>query len=262
MTFLGSSREETRADPSAARTSVGPTSVALYLRVSSEDQDLAGQERELRAYADSRRWVVTRVFAEKNTATGRVERAAWEELRERASHPDFREFDRVLVWALDRWSRDPSFVRAIGSIEELEAHGLRFHSFREPALDSSEDGRPSFEREVLRALLPVVASFEVRRRAERTRVAMQELKSGRRKTASGRPVGRPRRVTPEIEAAIRQKRYVERLPWAKVALAVHLPAGTCRKVRPASPPETPRVEKGQDGFGTQEGSHPSIPSLT
>lgn len=238
------------------------TTIALYLRVSTDDQDLAGQERELRAYAEARRWIVSRVYAEKKTATGKVERAAWDELRKRACLPTLRGFERVLVWSLDRWSRDPSFVKAIGSIEELEVLGLRFHSYREPALDSPEDGQPSLARDLLRGILPAIAAFEARRRSERTRLAMQELKSGRRKTASGRPVGRPRRLTPEIEAVIRQKRYEEGLPWAKVALVVHLPAATCRKVRPALPLQTPRVEKGPLGFRTTEGLRAPVPSRT
>lgn len=237
----------------------GCATVALYLRVSTEDQDLVGQERELRAYAGSRRWVVARVFAEKTTASGKVERAAWEELRALACYPGRRGFARVLVWSLDRWSRDPSFVKAIGSIEELEALGLRFHSYREPALDSPEDGEPSLARDLLRGILPAIASFETRRRSERTRLAMQELKSGRRKTASGRPVGRPRRLTPDIEATIRQKRYEEGLPWAKVALAVHLPAATCRKVKATPLLEIPRVGKGPGGFRTAEVGQP-LPS--
>ena len=31
---------------------------ALYVRVSSEEQDLVGQERELRRYSEARNWTV------------------------------------------------------------------------------------------------------------------------------------------------------------------------------------------------------------
>src|SRR5579863_6500768 len=103
-------------------------SVALYVRVSTTEQDLLGQERELRDYARSRGWTVVRVYAEKVTATGKLEREQWDKLQEATVSSTDRQFNRVLVWALDRWSRDPSFVQAIGSIEILEGRGIRFHS--------------------------------------------------------------------------------------------------------------------------------------
>jgi DNA invertase Pin-like site-specific DNA recombinase len=83
-------------------------------------------------------------------------------------------------------------------------------------------------RDLLRAVLPVISSFESRRRSERTRLAMREIREGRRKTRSGRPVGRPRRVTPEIALRVRQLRGTG-LRWSQVAQAVGLPAETCRK---------------------------------
>ena len=84
-------------------------------------------------------------------------------------------------------------------------------------------------RDLLRAILPVIASFESRRKSERVRVAMREIKEGRRRTRSGRPPGRPRRVTPEIAARVRELRG-RGLPWKVVAQHVGLPSGTCRKV--------------------------------
>jgi DNA invertase Pin-like site-specific DNA recombinase len=201
--------------------------VALYVRVSTADQDLAGQRRDLERYAESRGWAVAAVYAEKTSASGRVVREAHEKLL--ADAADARSgWRRVLVWAIDRWSRDPSFVKAIGSIEQLEALGVRFHSYREPALDTAEDGRPSLERDVLRALLPAVASFEARRRADRTLVAMREIKEGRRATRTGRRPGRPSVVTPQkVSAAIRLRK--QETPWAEVAQHVGLKVESIRR---------------------------------
>jgi DNA invertase Pin-like site-specific DNA recombinase len=207
--------------------------VALYLRVSTEDQDLSGQERELREYAARRGWPVGCVFAEKTTATGKVERTAWEQLRAEACLPMTRRFERVLVWSLDRWSRDPSFVKAVGSIEDLEVLGIRFHSLREPALDSSEDGVANLGRDLLRGILPTIAAFEARRRSERTLLAMQEIKAGRRKTRSGRPPGRQPRVTEYKRQSILKFRE-QGLTWPRVAEKVGLPAGTCASVHSLS----------------------------
>jgi DNA invertase Pin-like site-specific DNA recombinase len=201
---------------------------ALYLRVSTEDQDLAGQERDLRTESSRRGWAVGAVYSEKVSGTGKVERKAYERLLVDARKAD-RPWDHLLVWALDRWSREERFSRAVTSIEELEALGVRFHSLREPMLDSSEDGAPNMGRDLLRAILPVIASFESRRRSERVRVAMREIRQGSRKTRSGRPPGRPVRATPEkIRAVLRAR--ASGLKWTEVARSVGLPAGTCRKI--------------------------------
>jgi DNA invertase Pin-like site-specific DNA recombinase len=177
--------------------------------------------------AARRGWVVVSVYREKVSATGRLERTEYERLLSDARRPD-RPFGRVLVWSLDRWSRAERFTEAVESIWELEALGVQFHSFKEPSLDSPEDGALDLGRDVLRALLPVVASFESRRRSERTRLALREIQSGRRPTRSGRPVGRPRRVTPEIAVKVTKLRSGG-LRWADVARRVGLPAETCRK---------------------------------
>lgn len=202
--------------------------VALYLRVSTEDQDLAGQERELRAEAVRKGWPVVAVFSEKVSGTGRVERKEYERLLADAKK-SARPWNHLLVWSLDRWSREERFSRAVATIEELEALHVRFHSLREPALDSSEDGTANMGRDLLRAILPVIATFESRRRSERVRVAMKEIKEGHRATRSGRPPGRPVRVTPEKEAAI-LRLHGEGLSWRAVAQRVGLPRGTCANV--------------------------------
>jgi DNA invertase Pin-like site-specific DNA recombinase len=201
--------------------------VALYLRVSSEEQDLAGQERDLRAEVERRGWIVTATYAEKASATGRVEREAYGRLLADLRRAD-RPFDRILVWSLDRFSREESFTKATQAILDLEASGVSFHSLKEPSLDTPSDGTPNLGRDVLLVLLPVVASFESRRKSERVRVAMRELREGRRKTRSGRPVGRPRRMTEEIAAKVAALRETG-LPWKDVARRVALPSETCRK---------------------------------
>ena len=209
--------------------------VALYLRVSTEDQDLAGQERELVEYANLRGWKIVAAYREKTSATGRVERTQFEQLLADAAGPE-RGWDGVLVWALDRWSREPSFVRAIGSIEDLERLGVAWHSLREPALDSARGspGDPGgLARDLLRGILPTIASFEARRRSERTRVAMREIKEGRRRTRSGRPPGRQPRVTEAKRRSILKFRE-QGLTWPKVAKLVGLPGGTCAYVHSLS----------------------------
>ena len=96
------------------------------------------------------------------------------------------------------------------------------------AAPGSPTGRPT------RTLLAAVAEFEGDLIRERTQVAMDAILSGRRKTRSGRPVGRPRRVTPEVVAKIAELRAAGH-KWNEVARRVGLPAETCREGRPGGP---------------------------
>jgi site-specific DNA recombinase len=100
------------------------TQVALYLRVSTEEQDLAGQERDLRAEAERRGWTVAVVYAEKVSGTGRIGRDAFDRLLQDAEKPE-RGWDALLVWSLDRWSREERFDRAVGAILDMEKRGVR-----------------------------------------------------------------------------------------------------------------------------------------
>jgi DNA invertase Pin-like site-specific DNA recombinase len=199
--------------------------VVLYLRVSTSEQDLVGQERELVEEARRRGWVVVAIHREKVSATGKVERSEYDRLIQDAGQPE-RSWHHLLVWALDRFSRAETFTQATQAILGLEREGVRFHSLKEPMLDTPEDGRPNLGRDVLLAILPVIAGFESKRRSERVRVAMEDLKTGRRRTRSGRPVGRPRRMTPEKLGEMKRLRLLG-LKWSEIARRVGLPRGTC-----------------------------------
>jgi DNA invertase Pin-like site-specific DNA recombinase len=233
--------------------------VALYLRVSTEEQDLAGQERELRAYAGRKGWTVACVYAEKVSASGRVERAEHDALLQEAAS-SARGWRRVLVWSLDRWSRDPSFVAAVGSIEQLEKAGVKFHSLREPSLDSGEDDAPNLERNILRGILATIAVFEARRRSDRTKVAMDEIRSGRRPTKSGKQPGHQAVLTEEKVAKILEmRRRTDPVPYARIAQEVGLREGTVRSTyslasRGLLALATPHVGKGDRSEAAPSGS--------
>jgi len=197
---------------------------AIYARVSTEDQDLAGQEREVREYAASRGFDIGAAYREKVSATGQVEREEYVRLWNDARNPT-RIWTHLIVWSLDRWSREEKLSRAFAALEELENRGIKFHSVKEPFLDSDA---PGIGRDILRALLPIVAAFESRRRSERVKVALKEIKDGRRKTRSGRPLGRPVKITYE-KAKLAARHRADGLPWNQVAVRVGLNAETCRR---------------------------------
>ena len=198
---------------------------ALYVRVSTQDQDLEGQERELRAYARVHQWNVVQIYREKASATGRKDREQYGQLLHDSVMPG-RPWNHLLVWSMDRFSREERFTRAIENIWQLEQHGIRFHSLKEPAIDTPEDGQEDIGRTILRAILPIIASFESKRRSERVRLALSEIRAGRRPSKS--PIGRPRKVTlvkVQTASMLRQ----QGMAWKDIARRVGLPAETCRK---------------------------------
>ncbi len=225
-------------------SNLGKPCVALYLRVSTEDQDLAGQDRDLRAEAARRGWEVAEVYSEKVSGTGRVEREEYDRLLRDATRPN-RGWSILLVWALDRWSREERFDRAVGSILDLEKAAVSFQSLKEPYLStpSTDDAHAAFARNLLLGVTTSVAAFESRRKSERVRVAMREIREGRRPTRSGRPPGRPRRVTPEKTGRILELRR-QGLKWREVAGHVGLPAGTCASVWSKTQRALPKVDSG------------------
>lgn len=76
---------------------------------------------------------------------------------------------------------------------------------------------------ILQPLAPVVASD----RAQKIRAALKEIKEGRKRTRSGRPLGRPRRLTTKKVKRILELRE-SGCNWSRVAQLVGLPVGTCR----------------------------------
>lgn len=223
--------------------------VAVYCRVSTSSQDLVGQLRELHDYSSRSGWSIVREYTEKISATGKVDRAEHDRLL-RDARDLARPWDHLLVWSLDRWSREERFTRAVDSIFDMEKLGISFHSLREPYLDTPPSGERNLGRELLLGILPTIATFESIRRSERVRLAMKELGAGTRKTRSGKPVGRPWRVTPDrADLVVRLRAQKPPIPFRLVAQRVGLPIGTCRRVasqvkRGLSPFTTRGVHKG------------------
>ncbi|OJT24299.1 hypothetical protein BO221_14075 [Archangium sp. Cb G35] len=116
-------------------TDAKPRKVALYLRVSTEEQTLEQQERELRAEAARRKWDVAGVYAEKASGAN-AKRAELARLRHDAA---LNRFSAVLVWDVARLGRD--FLDAGFVARELFKRGVGVVSLTQPDLDlATPDG--------------------------------------------------------------------------------------------------------------------------
>ncbi len=90
-----------------------------------------------------------------------------------------RKFDIVLVWALDRLSREGS-AAILNLVNNLKAYGIRVISYQEPWTEA-----PGEIGEILYAIAGWVARMESHRRSERTKAGLARVK------AQGKRLGRP-----------------------------------------------------------------------
>jgi putative DNA-invertase from lambdoid prophage Rac len=151
--------------------------VALYCRVSTNDQSTAMQAADLRRLAEARGWSVVALFEEK--ASGRKTRAAREQLIRDAKAGAC---DAILVWKLDRWGRSTRDL--LNTIRDLDKAGVAFISLKDGVDLSTSSGRLLF------TVLSAIAEFEADGIRERVTVGLRH--AARHGTRSGKPIGRPR----------------------------------------------------------------------
>ena len=201
------------------------TRTALYVRVSTKEQTTANQERELRRWAERLGLKVVAVYAD--TMSGaRSDRA---ELAKLLTAAHRREFDVLLVWALDRVSRE-GIGRMVGYIEQLRAAGIRVLSHQESWLDT--DGPVG---ELVLAIFAWVAKQERERIGERVRAGQTRAR------AQGVHIGRRPRLV-DVEE-VRRRRLAGQ-GWRR-AKALKVPMTTLRrKAEKADPNQTSSLAKG------------------
>ena len=223
-----------RAPPWGSRMTAPAPRVATYSRVSTLEQDEDRQVRDLRRVAAERGGTVVEEIRERLRGT-RTDRPGLARVLDLARSG---RIDVLLTWELSRLTRG-GIGDLFDIVRALDAAKVRIESVQEPWVSV---GGPT--RDLLLAVLGWASKMERDLLSERTKSGLAHAR------AMGRQIGRPRRLTPELEARIRELRG-RGLKWSVVAQYVGLPAGTCRKVRPAPPSENPRVENPLRDFGTQ-----------
>jgi DNA invertase Pin-like site-specific DNA recombinase len=200
---------------------------AFYLRVSTRDQSVENQERELRRWAERLGFEVAAVYAD--TASG--SRSDREALAAVLAGAHRRQFDVLLLWALDRLSREGIGATA-RYIEQLRARGIRVMSHEEPWLDT---GGPVGD--LLVAVFAWVAKQERERLGERVRAGQARAR------AEGVKIGRPRR---DVDQAEVRRRRAAGQSWRRIARALKVPVRTLlrhgkawQKPQAQSAPPTP-----------------------
>jgi DNA invertase Pin-like site-specific DNA recombinase len=152
------------------------TKVSIYVRVSTGDQDTANQELALTEWARNRGYEVVAIYSEEESAwkTGHQR-----ELARLLQDARKRKFDVMLVWALDRLSREGSLT-ILSLVHRLKTFGVKVLSYQESWTEA-----PGELAELLYALTGWVARMESQRRSERTKAGLERVK------AQGKHLGRP-----------------------------------------------------------------------
>lgn len=163
--------------------------VAIYCRVSTEDQTNDPQRGELRAEAARRRWEVTAEI-EDTISGAKRSRTGLDTLMRMVRA---REIGAVLVYKLDRLGRSlPHLVQLIG---EFDAHGVALvcTSQGNDTSDSNPAGR------LVAHILMAIAQFERTLISERTKIGMRAAK------ANGARIGRAPAILPAAAPAIKAR---------------------------------------------------------
>src|SRR5438477_187421 len=125
--------------------------VALYLRVSTGEQTIENQDRELRDAARRHGWTIATVFKDEGIsgAKGRDKRPAFDRLCRAMVR---REFDLVAAWSVDRLGR--SLQDLVAFLGEVQGSGIDLYLHRQGLDTSTPAGKALFQ------MMGVFAEFE------------------------------------------------------------------------------------------------------
>jgi len=164
--------------------------VAIYCRVSTEDQNCDRQERDLRAFAERVGHAVVGVFMEKASGA-RNDRAERKKVMDLARA---REIDAILVTELSRWGRSTQDL--VQTLDDLHGWGVSVLAQTGLSFDLSTAsgklmrtimaGLAEFERDLIRER---IKSGMARAKAAIDRDGHFITKAGKKRKSIGRQVG-------------------------------------------------------------------------
>ncbi|MFC1903240.1 recombinase family protein [Chloroflexota bacterium] len=151
--------------------------VCIYSRVSTGKQEAKNQSVVLNDWAKHRDFEVAGIYQEEESAWKAGHQRELARLLDDASK---RRFDAVLVWALDRLSREGPLA-ILTLVNRLKICGVKVLSYQESWTEA-----PGELGELMYALTGWVARMESQRRSERTKAGLARL------VAQGKKLGKPK----------------------------------------------------------------------
>jgi DNA invertase Pin-like site-specific DNA recombinase len=181
---------------------------AVYSRVSTigHGQDPAMQTRELTEYCQRRGWEVFDLYVDNGVSGKKDSRPQLNRLMQ-AAHE--RQFDVVVVWRFDRFTRSVSHL--LRALETFNALGIQFVSLCEQVDTTTPTGKLVF------TILGAVSEGERNLIAERVRAGLRNAR------AKGKTLGRPRK---NVDAAQIRALRASGNSWRSIAATMKLSVGT------------------------------------
>jgi len=147
--------------------------VALYTRVSTDQQTVENQVRDLTAYCQIKGWSDITIFKDQGVSGAKTSRPEFNKMIKQAKAGDF---DVVMVWKFDRASRSTKHL--ITLLEDFDTWGVDFVSLQENVDTSTPAGKLMF------TMISAFAQFERDTIIQRTKSGMARAK------AEGKKIGR------------------------------------------------------------------------
>ena len=150
---------------------------AVYVRTSTDDQTVENQLADLKQWAKRLGLNVVKVYRDDGVSGSRRDRPGLTAMLEGAHR---RDFDVLLIWALDRLSRE-GIGATLGYLKKLSTAGIVVKSHQEGWLNTAD----STVAELLLSIFAWIAKQARERLSERTKAGL------RRAEAQGTKLGRP-----------------------------------------------------------------------
>src|SRR5882762_7451455 len=182
--------------------------VAIYVRVSTTEQNVSLQRNELREYCQRRSLEIAEEY-EDRASGAKDNRPA---LMRMLTDARLRRFDAIAVWKIDRFGR--SLRHLVNTLADLEALGVAFISLRDGFDFSTPSGKLQFH------VLAAVAQFERELIKERVVAGMKQARK------AGKHCGRPRC---EVDAGRVRKMRAGGATWETIAKALRVPRSVCQR---------------------------------
>lgn len=162
---------------------------AIYARVSTAEQTPDNQVQVLTSWAESRGYRIYEVYQEAESGWRAGHQHELSELVKAAKHG---RFDVVLVWALDRLSREGP-LEVLRLVHDFQLCGVKLMSYQEAW--TWTDGPMA---ELLYSITAWVAKYESERKSERTKAGMERARKqhGGRLPVRGPDKRKRKRKTP------------------------------------------------------------------
>ena len=191
--------------------------MALYARVSTENQTTDNQLLELRSVAERMNWLIVEEYIDQaiSGAKGRDKRPAFDKLIKAATR---KEFDIVASWSVDRLGR--SLQHLIDFLSQIDASGVDLYLHHQGINTTTPAGKALFQ------MCGVFAEFE--RSMIRERVMSGIARSKLLGTKSGKPHGRPANLI-NPEELVRKLR-AEGKGMLKIAKELRIGVSTVQRI--------------------------------